>query len=85
MTAPIEGSVYRTKKLGGMTERDARKMAVQYPRQTTTGWLLACSSPSNICKGQGQYDEMSEWDRSIVQEYRDHCIAVYARETPDHG
>lgn len=60
------------------TERQAIIMAVGHPEACHAGWLLACDAPSNIAKGNGLCEELSNKEYDIALAYRDYCKAVYA-------
>ena len=60
------------------TEKEARAIARHFPIEAHAGWLLACSSPANLDKGNRMIDRMDMQDRARATQYRDYCIAVYS-------
>ena len=59
------------------TRKEQIKMVKKYPFATRAGWLLACDAPKLVTKGECMLKLMSEHDKSIAWEYRDHCLDAY--------
>ena len=63
-----------------INEYEATKMAVHHYNATHAGWLLACDAPSNHAKGVKMYNALSNADKQRASQYRDYCLALYARQ-----
>ncbi len=63
------------------TETEAHAIARRFPLEARAGWLLACSAPENIAKGQRMIDRMGLEDSERAITYRNYCAALYAAGT----